>query len=286
MTQKQIIQDIELDTGLKLVAQAFTEIASIKLQKIRARIERNRSFFEEISNLFGAVQKLAQSKGIVPKLRKTGTAAVILTSNSKFYGGLERRLMLFFTNTLSNLPAEAGKPGIQQIIIGRSGADFFRTSARFAREARQAITLNQDLPNEAELKNLTELIKRFDHVLVFYPRFQSVLLQKPFIVDLTESGIASTNKQPTLDYILEPEIGTMWQFFEAQILKLLLEQTFLDAELARTAARLISMDQAQDNADKAINDSKIAMAGVKRSLNNNRILEIESAMFRFRRRPS
>lgn len=275
MTQKQIIQAIDLDNGLKLVAQAFTEIASIKLQKIRARIERNRNFFEEISGLFGAVQQLAERRNIVPKLGKQDTAAIILTSNSKFYGGLERRLMQFYIQTLSKLPAEAGKP-VQQIILGRSAADFFGT---------EAIILNQDLPGEAELKNLTELIKRFIKVLVFYPRFQSVLLQRPFVVDLTKSGLATKVQGTTIDYILEPELAQMWQFFDSQILKLLLEQTFLEAELARTAARLTSMDQAQEMADKAIKNSKKDLAGVKRSLNNNRILEIESAMFRFRRTP-
>src|SRR3989344_6713727 len=174
MTQKQIAQDIALDTGLKLVAQAFTELASIKLQKIRHRIERNRVFFDEISGVFGAVQQIANKKGIVPKLQKKGTVAVILTSNSKFYGGLERRLMYFYQDSLSKLPAD-------RLLIGHSASDFFQS---------KGIILHQDLPTDSELKQLSDLISHYGRILVFYPRFQSVLLQKPFMVDLTGSGLS------------------------------------------------------------------------------------------------
>lgn len=267
MSQKQISQDMELDIGLKLVAQAFTELASIKLQKIRHRIERNRVFFDEISGVFGAVQQIANKKGIVPKLQKKGTVAVILTSNSKFYGGLERRLMRFYQDSLSKLPAD-------QLLIGHSAADFFQT---------KGVILHQDLPTDSELKQLSDTVNRYARILVFYPRFQSVLLQKPFVVDLTGSGLSQTPTKVTVDYILEPEIEKMWQFFDSQIQKLLLEQAFLEAELARTAARLTSMDQAQESADKAISSLRKSLAAVKRSLNNRKILDTESSIFRFRK---
>ena len=269
MTQKQISQDIDLDTGLKLVAQAFTELASIKLQRIRHRIERNRIFFDEISEVFGAVAQLADKKGIVPKLEKKGTVALILTSNSKFYGGLERR-------------------------IGHSAANFFQSEALRTSEVlrtngalrTKSIILHQDLPSDSELKQISDLISRYSKVLVFYPRFQSILLQKPFVVDLTHSGLLSKPAKVTIDYILEPELTKMWQFFDGQIQKLLLEQTFLEAELARTAARLTSMDQAQESADKALSTLRKTLAAAKRSLNNRKILDTESSIFRFRRRES
>ena len=267
MTQKQISQDVDLDTSLKLVAQAFTELASIKLQRIRHRIERNRVFFDDISQVFGAVAQLADKKGIVPKLQKKGTVALILTSNSKFYGGLETRLMHFYKASLANYPAE-------RILIGHSAADFFQN---------KGIILHQDLPTDSELKQLSDLINQYSKVLVFYPRFQSVLLQKPYVADLTLSDLSSKSTKVTIDYILEPELTKMWQFFDNQVQKLLLEQAFLEAELARTAARLTSMDQAQESADHAIKGLKKALAAIKRSLNNRRILETESAVFKFRR---
>ena len=287
MTQKQISQDIDLDTGLKLVAQAFTELASIKLQRIRHRIERNRIFFDEISEVFGAVAQLADKKGIVPKLEKKGTVALILTSNSKFYGGLERRLLRFYQDSLANYPAE-------RVLIGHSAANFFQSEALRTSEVlrtngalrTKSIILHQDLPSDSELKQISDLISRYSKVLVFYPRFQSILLQKPFVVDLTHSGLLSKPAKVTIDYILEPELTKMWQFFDGQIQKLLLEQTFLEAELARTAARLTSMDQAQESADKALSTLRKTLAAAKRSLNNRKILDTESSIFRFRRRES
>ena len=63
------------------------------------------------------------------------------------------------------------------------------------------------------------------------------------------------------------------QFFDSQINSLLLLQTFYEAELSRTASRILSMDQAQIEANKNILENKKLLAQTLRNIEGNRLLE-------------
>ena len=58
-----------------------------------------------------------------------GTTTLILTSNNKFYGGLERRVLQFYSASIAKLSTD-------QILLGRSASDFFN---------KKAIILEEDL---------------------------------------------------------------------------------------------------------------------------------------------
>ena len=71
MTIQELDQLIEEGNSLKQIAQAYSEIAVLKLKKIRGMLDRNRVFFNEISAVYGLVKSFAQKKGfIVPKPKK------------------------------------------------------------------------------------------------------------------------------------------------------------------------------------------------------------------------
>ena len=81
------------------------------------------------------------------------------------------------------------------------------------------------------------------------------------------------NTIPNINFLFEPDLAKILQFFDSQVLTLLLEQTFLEAELSRTAARFISMDESETEANKFIKIQKTLKAYAQRSLDNNAILE-------------
>ncbi len=77
---------------------------------------------------------------------------------------------------------------------------------------------------------------------------------------------------------MEPEIKTIAEFFDNQIKILILESTFLESELARTASRLITMDSAQNEAEKFLSNQELSLLTAQRSIQNARILETIAAM--------
>ncbi len=116
---------------------------------------------------------------------------------------------------------------------------------------------------------------------------KSVLIQNPVDKDITQSIDPSLyinqdeNVRKLLgefDYILEPDLGIMLQFFDAQIKGLLLEHTFLESELARTASRLISMDSAQNQSKEYLNNMKKELRTARKNITNSRIVETVSVL--------
>lgn len=273
-TVKQINSALEDSESLKMVAQSYTEISALKLEKIRAGIEKNRSFFQEITEVYHVVN-IEAAKRKIQIMPKKGTVSILITSNHHFYGGLERDLVKFFiSNTI--------KFTTDKIVIGSTAQEFLR-SFNYAQNFQQVI-LKNDLPTAEEIRSLVSKIINYEQIMIYYSRMQSVLTQEPHVVDLVQKPheYYLKIKAPKINYIFEPELEIILKFFENQVILLLIEQTFLESELARAAARLTSMDQAQLAADEIIIKQKRELALAHRSINNIHLLENVATMKAYR----
>jgi F-type H+-transporting ATPase subunit gamma len=274
-TIKQIKQTLEKDESLRLVARTFSEVSANRLQQIRNIIERNRSFFTEIAGLYHIVKTEALERKILTKIKKEGAVSLLISSNHRFAGAVENQLFLLY---VSHTPEFTTK----RIVVGRTGAAFLRES-HYWRDF-DVWEFPSDLPNREEINKLAEEARRYERIFVYFPQFKTVMTQQPNFVDLTGS-IEPTPEEMrhSFYYIFEPEIEKMYTFFDNQIVALLLQQTFLEAELARTAARLISMEQAQRNAEKVITQDKRQLALVNRSRQNRALLETIATLVKLNR---
>lgn len=278
-TIKQLNQLIEESSSLKYIAQAYTEISAVKLKKIRHGIEKNRLFSRELAQVMQVIQEVAAKKGVRLKDKNKNTLSILITSNYHFCGNLESRLVSFFM-------VNTAKVSTDRLVIGKSGQEMLSGLGYF--HPFKQITLQKDLPGIFELKNLATGIVNYQQVIVYHTRMRSVLIQEATVTDITQKHdrLKSFDIKPDLigaDYIFEPEIDRMIYFFTTQIAALLLEQAFFEAELARTAARLISMDQAQLNADKVIRQQKTALSQAKRSQINMQLLETAASLIKWRK---
>ena len=144
----------------------------------------------------------------------------------------------------------------------------------------EPIVFNSELPTEVELAVLSKRLVDYQKVLVYYPRFMTVLSQLPSLVDITGLTASTTGEKGENYYIFEPEIGKILDFFEQQIMQLLLEQAFLEAELARIGTQLTTMDNAQQRAIKIIREQKGFLSVANKQHLNLQSLDIAAAMMR------
>ncbi|MBI2595354.1 F0F1 ATP synthase subunit gamma [Candidatus Daviesbacteria bacterium] len=265
---KSINQNINAARSMELLGRVYTELSLMKLNKIRSRIEENTSFADEISKIFSIVKQQALKNGI--KDEKIKKAVIVLTSNYRFYGNLEKPLLDMF-NSQTNTP---GREIDERIVVGKTGFSYIQ-AVRYSFPCR-FISFKKDLPDQNELRSLTDIFKNFSTVLVYYSRFKNTLTQIPFVSNITHSDDKEAIKEAPV--LFEPEIGDILNFFDTQIIDLLLEQAFLGAELSRTASRLISMDQAQLNAKKYAKEQNSLLLVANKIKNNSRILGKVSAI--------
>lgn len=277
MTTKQIKEQIMEAESLKQITQAFTQLASSKLKRIRTGVERNRDFFRDLSYIFAIINAIRKKRKIPQPAKNGRTLSILLTSNEHFYGHVTGDLIEFFLVQISKVRSD-------KVVIGKSGLEALK-SLNYALTYTPFI-LRTDFPNNEEFLKLSQIISQYSKVLVFHSAFESVLVQKPVIADITLSEAEASKKGQASEevireynnFIVEPEIPIIASFFDNQIKILLLESAFLESELARTASRLISMDTAQNEADKYLNSQELALLNAQRSIQNSRILETIAAM--------
>lgn len=283
MTIKQIETLLEEGESLRAIAQAYSEIANLKVKKIRANVERNRVFLQEIAKIYSLVKAFAIKKKVAV-LKPKKRLCILLTSNYRFYGNINSSLIKYYIGSTRELL------DIDRIILGKAGVDYFKANKVLPNF--KEVMLKTDLPTGQELTDLVHFSKDYNQVLVFYTKFKSLLTQEATSTDVTALSLYirdfyvkafdEKHDKSYMHFIFEPELSKMLDFFDSQVLTLLLEQTFLESELSRTASRFISMDSAESEANKFIKQQQVMKAYIKRNMDNNTILENFASMMAVR----
>ncbi len=275
MTIKQLTVAVEQALSLKMISQAYTEIASAKLKKIRDLVERNRNFLDDLTRVHQIVKQVGAQKHVLP-IKNNKTVHILITSNYHFYGDVNTNLIKFF---IQNTKGEVA----DHIIIGKTALEWL-SGIQYA-VPYEAFILHKDFPVLTEVNALVDKIKMYTQIIVYYSKMQSVIVQTPMSTDITQTAYLTTNDIKNTKYpkarkinIFEPELVKILDFFESQVTNLLLQQTFLESELSRTASRLISMDQAQTNADTYIGEQKRLLGQAKKLAFNNNLLQTYTAL--------
>lgn len=267
----EIEKDLREVQSLELLAQVFTDIAHARLLRVRAGIEKNRIFAGELARVLHVVRVTAEERGLSAQRRKKISASVVITSNKRlYYGGLDTKVVNYYM-------AHTAYTGyVDRYVIGTVGSDILR-GENYPFQYEQ-IRFAKDLPDLGEIASLADKLKDYQKVFVYYPRFETVLSQQPSFVDMT--GLVSATAAGEVDryYIFEPEIGKILDFFEQQVMTILLEQAFLESELARIGSQLMTMDEASGNAAKIIKQESQLLAAAKRSQASMNVLEMVAGL--------
>lgn len=277
---KQLQKQYQEATDLKTIAQAYSELSSSKLARIRKSMEHNISFAKELGDLYSTLRVEAVKKGLPSMPKKAGSAHILITSNNKFYGSLEKPLSRYFGTSTAEYQTEHPQVPTLRIVIGKTGPEFLKAS-NYQLEY-QNILFQKDLPTYKEFKELFNMVFEFETILVYHSRFKTVLTQLPVISDITKPSLPNTAPIADLRYIFEPELKQILDFFETQILGVFLDTTFLESELARTAARLTTMDAAESNANDYLKAQKRLLGVAQRSTENAKMLEMMSSLSHIR----
>lgn len=283
------IQDIrdELNdiTTIKFIASAFTESSAVKIKNIREAFERNREFYDEVSYVYHLVKinaihhqkelkdaaKTKKNKEIEKKER---SLSIAVTSNQKFYGNINVSIMRSFIQ--KNKDSDHSL-----LIIGNTGLEYVKSQN--LSKPYKTITFQHDNPNEQETEKFLEMTKEYSKVFVYYPKYLTILTQTVGILDITfASSPLGEEIQEDVRLIFEPELEKMEIFFEEQVRFLLFKRVLLESDLARTAARLVSMSTAEDRADGIIKDKKSELRKVRNFLINARLLETFAGMSKWK----
>ena len=259
---REEIKDEEILHGL---ASAFTEVSAAKIGMLKKQFERNRSFYQEVSELYRLVKVSSNPTTTASK----GVLSVAMTTNNRFYGVINLEVMKKFLNDTKDQQTD-------RFIIGRIGATHLQ-SVGF-KPAFETMVFETDVPKISDLEKLLELAKPYRRVLLYYPQFETIYTQTPAATDIAYNRADETSTEQKTDgeelyFIFEPELPKIVEFFETQIRTILLQRVLLEMELSVTASRLQAMSRAKEHAREVLFRRRRTLNKELHSRINARLLE-------------
>ncbi|MBI4096091.1 MAG: F0F1 ATP synthase subunit gamma [Candidatus Levybacteria bacterium] len=284
ITKKEIIKEKDFLAILQTILETYEEIAATRMARIRSSVLDSRDFLLEINTIFQQVKSsyknqvslLMKKKKIkdpakLTFIKRNGkTLYVFVSANTGLYGDIIRKTYDVFIDAVKKEPGDTA-------IIGKLGLEMFRA------DRISASVSYFDFPDNridnGILKKIVEHLIQYEKVLVFYEQFNSVISQSPITTSISgdplpwEKGEASPVK-----YFFEPSLGKIMEFFEKEIFGSIFQQTIFESELAKFAARMVSLDFASENTKNRLKQVTLAAARIKHQEDNKRQLEKFASM--------
>lgn len=110
---------------------------------------------------------------------------------------------------------------------------------------------------------------------VYFGKFINILRQQEAVGDISgnTSSLMALQSTKVDDYLFEPSIEQIINFFEIQIMSALLKQTIAESELARLGSRINAMEIATNNAQNSVRKLKKDKVMADKSYWNNKQIE-------------
>ena len=185
------------------------------------------------------------------------------------YGDIVRKTYDVFAENFKKEPGDV-------VILGKLGLEIFN-SEKISAPLTYFDFPDNKMDNEI-LKKIVEYIIKYEKVLVFYEQFNNVISQSPIITNISGDPLPWEQAGPAAKYFFEPSLEKIMEFFEKEIFGSIFQQTIFESELAKFAARMVSLDFASENTKNRLKQVIIETQRIKHQEDNKRQLEKFASM--------
>ncbi|MEK7526185.1 MAG: F0F1 ATP synthase subunit gamma [Patescibacteria group bacterium] len=288
MDKKQIDSQINYLETLQKLTQAYAEISSSRMMKVRGTVLSTRDFLENLDEIFkevrdsyrSEVEKLSKKSGKSQKLtflaHNGKTVSVYLSANTGLYGEIMQK-------TFNKFMEEVETKGTEATIVGRLGLSLF-----LSRQPKMPYTYF-DYPDyggdKAKLAEIVRHLVQYESIHVFFGKFHNVVIQEPDSVDISAQTPISTlsdkitPKKDVVKYIFEPTLEEILMFFESEMFGSVFEQAMNESQLAKFSSRMLAMDRASQNIKDSISGVKFDGLKLSHRLLNRKQINSVSGLF-------
>lgn len=262
--------EIEWLTGLSTIISAYEEIAARRMQKIRDKVLHNRTFLAGLNKVYQQVKlsylHKGHRKGQLVMKKNDKTVSVLMSANTGLYGDIVEKTFELFL-------ADIKKSKTDIVIIGRLGRTLFEQWS-----SNTPFTYF-DLPDSSigygDFRPIIDHIVNFQRAVVYHGAFRTILTQSAVATNISGDDLLKGEGEGggVLEpWLFEPSLEDVLIFFETEIFSSLFVHTIHEAQLAKYAARMVTLDQADDNIKKAITRTLLENQRLKHRLINRKML--------------
>lgn len=263
------------------ITKAMQMVSATKMRRAQIQALAGRPYLDALQNSLATLISKT-SKVSHPLLLENGSkekVILVLSSDRSLCGALN-------TNIFKKIQSYSQEQSnLKFMTIGSKGRNFVVKTEK-ALEADFANLETVKFSESAQIARI--LIKQFlnkeiGEVHIIYPHFVSTLSQETRIVKvLPISGLPTdaTSKQRLIqtDILLEPNPASLLEYVLVHFVEMAVYQTMLETKASEHSARMISMQNATDNAKDLASDLNLQYNQTRQAAITNELLEITSAL--------
>ena len=276
---RQIKRRMKSIDNIHKITKAMGMIASFRFKKAENRFTRSRNYFLEmgklIANLSGAAPEIADP--LFEKRKTKKKALVVMTGDKGLCGAYNTNLLKETAIWLKQNSAFE----TFLIPVGKIGNDNFkkknqRVLMAYPEKAMVDLPLAKKLTKELKDAFLSGKVDSVELLYVTYragTAGRSVVMPYLGLSYLLEDAAKQKN---SVDYIYEPDFGTVFLSLVSQYLEGKIYMTLLESLTSESAARMMAMKQATDNAEDVLDSLNLLKNKTRQATITRELSEIVS----------
>lgn len=257
------------------ITRAMEMIAASRMRKTQDRGLAGRPYAEKIEQVIADLAALPQVGTIHPLLQQREVQKVTIvhiTPDRGLCGGLNANL----NRKLASFALEQGKP-VEVIAVGKKGRDF---ATRNQMDVEAEFTQLGDRPTFLDTLPISNILindytaAKTDAVYISYARFVSTMSQVPVMKRLLPVMPAALPQVQNVDYIYEPDAGTVLGTLLPRFVEMEIYLAILEAIASEQSARMVAMRSATDSAQELIGDLTLVYNKARQEAITTELLDI------------
>jgi len=275
---REILRRIKGIQSTQQITKAMEMVSAVKLNKVRSQAENSRAYVDNMQQMMQALCASADEMShplLTPRETVKRVLLVVVTSDRGLCGTFNTNVI----NAARDFIEENEDKEISLLTIGAKGHDALSRMG-------YSIVKNVDVPwgdqIAPELKNISIFLEetfisaKTDMVYLLYSKFENVLRHVPTTVQylpvpsLSEADMKSLLKLAAY-FLVEPGFEEVANLLTPRYLETRLYHSVVESLASEYAARMVSMRNANDNAEEVIQElnltyNKARQAGITTEL--------------------
>ena len=261
------------------ITKAMKMVSAAKLRRAQETVERARPYADKMAALLNnlSARLPSESHPLLKGREEKRVDLFLLTSDRGLCGGYNATLIRAAEEFIRT---RISTGGVNLLIVGRKGADYFRR--RNADIAERYLNIGairlEDLAVQLAEKALDRFLKgESDGTYLLYGRFQSAISQVPTVAKLLPVATGDKPEEDkAVEYLIEPSAESLLSSLLPKVVEVVIYRALLEAAASEHGARMTAMDSATNNAREMINHLTLQMNRARQAAITNELLEVVS----------
>jgi F-type H+-transporting ATPase subunit gamma len=278
---REILRRIKGIQSTQQITKAMEMVSAVKLNKVRLQAENTRPYVDNMQQMMQALCASAEEMShplLSPKEVVKRVLLVVVTSDRGLCGTFNANVI----NTAKEFIKENEDKEITLLTIGSKGHE---SLSRMGYSIVKSINVPWGDEISSEMKNISLFLEetfytgQTDMVYLLYSKFENVLKYVPTTVQylpvpsLNEEEMKSLLKLSAY-FLVEPTFDEVADFLAPRYLETRLYHSIVESLASEYAARMVSMRNANDNAEEVIEELNLTYNKARQASITTELIDI------------